>query len=260
MSDLEKIVKECILILTNTLSENDFYCVDFAGVENIQLNIQDSTKLIDLIESFNKLYISFKKEYDNLEKIKLGENVQVLSFKKFYHSYEKQNCRDVILNVYKPTFTNHDFTTLFLREADGEIKPFFSNCINPCDKNYYKENVTIDKEFAKRYLDLFEKYELLIKAVNLLGHWEIFGDGLNYLAVEIDNRNKNLLNGLNKLKIILGHHLYNIHIVINLGENFGIDYNNCKITYKEKEKENNPTDFDYVLNNLWINKQYVRKR
>ncbi len=260
MNELRKYIKECNLVFTKTLNANDFCRVDFAGVENIPVNTQDSIKLIDIITSFNKLYVAFKKEYDKLEKINLGENVEVISFKKFHFNYENQDIREVILYINKPTFTKHNSTILYLREADGKIKPFISNNINPADKNYYKESVSIDEQFAKRYIDFFEKYETFLKAVNFLRNWEVFGDCVDYLYVDIDNQQENILNGLNKLRISICNGFCLIHIFINLGENFGIDYDKCEIILDKKKRQGTKEDYDYILNNILVNKENTRKK
>lgn len=262
MSDLEKYIKECNLIFTNTLTMSDFCLVNFPGIENVKVNSEDCLTLFDLVSSFNKLYIRFKKECDKLEKLNLAEKMHVYKFGKF--NVDDKDYRVLIMYLDKPTIIDRDSTILYLREIDGKIKPFITNDLNHFAKNYYCKNIKIDEHLAQDYLNLFEKYDVLLKFFRILNNCHLFGDGNNSLFVNIDNCYGNLLEGLNKLYINIVCTYTNkedfIKLVINLGENLEINYDNCQFVLNNQEKEQNITDYDYVLKNLYINKQYVRKR
>ena len=66
------------------------------------------------------------------------------------------------LPVFSPT------ALLYICERNNNIYSFVTNNINPFNKNYYKENIILDHEKCKKYLDLFEKYKLLLDTYKYL--------------------------------------------------------------------------------------------
>lgn len=260
MKKLDKYIKECNLVFTDTIDRLDFCRVDF-DIDKAEVNYVDSINLLHLVSSFNKLYLSFKKEYDELDKLNLGKTIEVLSFGKF--DYNGDNYRTLILYIDNPIITSHKDTILYLREINDEIKSFVTNNINPFDKKYYRENVKLNNDIAKKYLDLFEKYSLLLEIYNHLKNNQIFGDGTNCIFTVIDNYNSNLLEGLRTFKLSFGSAYfdteYYAELLINLGDNFGLDYDNCKLIL---DCENIKLDEEVcrkVLNNVYLNKKYVKR-
>lgn len=259
MEKLDKYIKECNLVFTDTIDRLDFCRVGF-DIDKIKVDYVDSINLLHLVSSFNKLYLSFKKEYDELDKLNLGKTIEVLSFEK--SDYNGDNYRNLILYIDNPFITNHENTLLYLREINGEIKPFITNNINPFDEKYYREKVKLNNDIVKKYLDLFEKYSLLLETYNHLKNNQIFGDGTNSIFTVIDNGNSNLLEGLKTFKLSFGSAYfdteYYAEFLINLGDNFGLDYDNCKLIL---DCENIMTDEEVcrkVLNNVYLNKKYAK--
>lgn len=261
MKDLDRYMKECNLVFTDTVDRLEFCRVDF-DIDKTEVNYNDSISLLHLVSSFNKLYVSFKKEYDKLEKLNLGKSVKVLRFGKF--DYNKDDYRNLLVYIDEPTITKHGDTILYLMEINGEIKPFVTNNINPFDKNYYREDVKLNNDIAKKYLDLFEKYSLLLNTYNYLKNCQIFGDGTNCIFTVIDNYNSNLLEGLNKFKISFGSAYFNTEyfadLLINLGDNFGIDYDGCKLILDGEDTSIEKKDYDKILENIYVNKKYTKER
>lgn len=259
MEKLDNYIKECNLVFTDTIDRLDFCRVDF-DIDKIKVDYVDSINLLHLVSSFNKLYLSFKKEYDELDKLNLGKTIKILSFEKF--DYNGDNYRNLILYIDNPFITNHEDTLLYLREINGEIKPFITNNINPFDEKYYRERVKLNNDIAKKYLDLFEKYGLLLETYNHLKNNQIFGDGTNFIFTVIDNGNSNLLEGLKTFKLSFGSAYfdaeYYAEFLINLGDNFGLDCDNCKLIL---DCENIKTDEEVcrkVLNNVYLNRKYAK--
>lgn len=261
MKELDRYMKECNLVFTNTIDRLDFCRTDF-DINKIEINYNDSISLLHLVSSFNKLYLSFKKEYEEIEKLSLGKFIEVLNFGKY--DYNKDKYRVLIIYIDKPAITKHEDTILYLREINDEIKPFITNNINPFDKNYYREDIKLNNDIAKKYLDLFEKYSLLLNTYNYLKNNQIFGDGTNCMFTIIDNYNSNLLKGLNKLKISFGSAYFDtehfVDLSINLGENFGIDYNNCKLVLNSENTSIEKKDYDKIFANIYVNKKYIKEK
>ena len=112
---------------------------------------------------------------------------------------------------------------------------------------------------VKKYLDLFEKYSLFLESYNYLKNYPIFGDGTYYMFTIIDEYKSNLLEGLNKFRISFGFSYYNVDMVINLGENFGLDYDNCKLQFDNDKKEVFKEDYENLLTKVYINKRHLKE-
>lgn len=262
MKELDEYLKTCNLVFTDTVDRLDFCKVDF-DIDSETVNYDDSISLLKMVSSFNKLYSSFKKEYDELPKLNLGEHVEVLNYANY--SFDNDDYRTLFFYVEKPTMTNHSYTYLYLREINDEIKPFVSNNKNVFDKKYYRHDIKLNNEIAKKYLDLFQKYELLLNSYQYFKNKLIFGDGTHCIITTIDNyHNSSLLEGLHQFKIFWGSAYFDteyfIELPINLGDNFGIDYDNCKIVLDGKEIKIDKEEFDRILANVFVNEQYTKER
>lgn len=261
MEKLDKYIKECNLVFTDTIDRLDFCRVNF-DVDNIEVNYDDSISLLHLVSSFNKLYLSFKNEYDKLPKIKLGSSIELNGYFNFDHDYD--DYRVLVLYVKNPTFIEYPDTILHLREVNNEVKTFATNDKYPFDKNYYHVEIELDKIIVKKYLDLFEKYDLLFKSYEYLKAKQIFGDTTNSIFTIIDNYNSNILEGLNNFKIIFGSEYFNtesfVQLSINLGDNIKIDYDNCKLILDSERMCADIDDYNKILTNTYLNKKYTKKR
>ncbi len=262
MKELDRYMKHCNLVFTDTLSRSDFCQVGF-NPDKVEVNYNDSITLLHLISSFNELYLLFQKEYEKLEKLDLGKRVEVLGFHQC--TLDQNHYRFLILYINHPVITKHEDTILYLREMNDDIKPFVTNNINrnPDDKNYYCEDIQLNSEIAQKYLDLFEKYSSLITLYHELKNASIFGDGTNYIFTSIDHCESNLLDGLSNFKISFGSSYFNteyfVDLSIRLGNDFGIDYDNCRLVLKNEKVSTDINSYHQILNNVYIHKKYVKK-
>ena len=247
--DFEKYTKILNTVFTDTYKKLE---PSGTNLDERKINYEDSISLSNLISSFNELYKSFKKEYAELEKLPLGKSVEVLSFDKF--TFKNENYRLLTMYIDEPIITKHPDTILYLREINGEIMPFVTNNISKFIKGYYKDDIKLNKELSKKYLDLFEKYDQLLKMYNYFKNQFVFGD--NTISTEI---NENLLEELHEFKISFGTFDEITELVINLGDNFGLSYDKCKFIVCDKEETILNEDFDYLFNNVYLNKKYTSK-
>jgi len=261
MNELDEYLKKCNLVFTNTNNRFDFCRLDF-DLDKVEVNYDNCISLFELVSSFNKLYILFKKEYEQLEKMNLGRKIKIISFEKF--SLGDKDYRNLILYIDEPIITDRTDTILYLREINGKMKPFVTNCLFYTDKKEYYDNIDLDETIAKKYLDLFEKYSLLIDTYNDLKNKKVFGDGTFSMYIVIDEYNGDLLEGINKIKISLGCSYLNggyfINLAINLGENFGIDYDNCKFYLDNENVSIAAEEYEKIFNKVYVNKEYTTKK
>ena len=259
MSNLDEYIKKCNLVFTDTVGRLDFCRKDF-DTNKAEVNYHDSVNLLHLVSSFNKLYVDFEKEYSVLEKLDLGKEPMVIDFNKF--DADRDIYRVLVISIEKSSITKHRNTFLYIREINGEIKPFVTNNINPFDKEYYREDVELDNKLATKYLDLFEKYSVLLDSYKYLRNGQLFGDGTNVMFTIIDDYHSVLLEGLHNFTISFGSLYFDaeyfVDIVMNLGNNLTIDYEKSKLRLDDKEiaKEN---DYEKILKNVYINKKYTEK-
>ena len=198
MNELDKFIKEINLVFTNTIQAIDFCRVDF-DLEKQKVNYENAINMYKLVSSFNKLYLSFKKEYNDLEKLELGKDLQILNFNQF--TIDKEHHRIIDIYITNPIICDHNYTILSICEKNNHIYSFISNRTNPFDKEFYKKDIQLDVNICKKYLDLFEKYQLLFETYNQFKNKFVYDDGINILCTKIEG---NFLKELTGFEISFG--------------------------------------------------------
>jgi hypothetical protein len=257
MEEFDNYIKKCNLVFTKTSSRSNLEEYGF-DINKIDINYDNSISLFSLIEDFNKLYLDFKKEYDELEKLDLGNFVELISFNKY--SVNDNNYRVLKFYINDSHITPTD-TFLYLREINGKIKPFVTNDYHCSDKKYFYKDINLNREISRKYLDLFEKYNSLLAMYNYLKYRRLFGDGSSSLFTVIDNHHSNLLNGLNTFRILFaGDYLdtdFCFDLSVTLGNNLELNKDKCKLFLDYKDSFTSKDKFDGLLNNVYINKDYL---
>lgn len=259
MKDFEKFTKEMNTIFTNTLNRKDF-CVKGFDIEKVDINLENTISLCNLVSSFNELYLKFKKEYKEIEKIPECGNFNVLSFSKY--ECDNVNYRTMTIDVYDDNIGYEKASLLYLNEKDGMINCFVTNGVfNPMDEDYYREDLHLDSLQVKKYLDIYEKYQVLFETYRYFKNKFVFGDGTNVIFSKIE---ENLVDGLNYFEIHYGSILmntsYSVKLIINLGENFGIDYSKCEVIWDNEKTLVDENVLDNLFNDTRIHKSYLKER
>ena len=258
--ELSTFLKECNLIFTNTIDRNDFCKVNF-DIDKEKANFDNCINIFELVHSFNKLYNSFKKEYEKIGRINFGEKTEILHFNKIDEN--NHNYRNLCLYIHNPLIIKYPYTYLYLIEMDGIIKSYVTNNLSPVDKRYYCEEINLDAKSVKKYLNLFEKYRLLLDFYKYLKSNQIFGDGTFSIFTEIDDHNCNLLEELNKFRVSFGSSYFNeenyIDIVFNLGDKLQLDYPNCRYIINHHLMSLDEKEYQKILKNTYINKKYTKE-
>lgn len=261
MEKLDEYIKKWNLIFTNTLKEEDFCRVDF-DLTQTKVNYCDSISMFHFLSSFNKLYLKFKKDYEKIDKLNFEKYLEVLSFDQFV--FDQDYYRNLIFHLKKSNITDQKDTLLYIREVNGIIKPFVTNHMNPYDQNYYCKNVKLNLEIAKKYLDLFEQYHLLLDMYNYLKNNQIFGKSAYFIFTFIDNRESNLLEKLNQINLNFGCNYFNsenyVELSIKLGCDFELNYTDCKLTLENKNILANPSEYDKLFKEIYIHKKYTKEK
>ena len=259
MKKLDESIKLFNLAFTDTLLMGDFSRVDF-DLDKEKVNYDNCVNLYDLVNKFNRLNLLFKKEYHKLDKLDLGKKVEVLDFNKSV--INNDNYRVLTMCIDKPTITNHSKTFLYLREVNGENSSFVTNGINRLDKDYYHEEINIDKEIVKKYLDLFEKYSLLLDLYDRFSNGLIFGDGTFSMYSKIESDNNNILDQLDRFNIDIsfspfmssGNH---ISLSVKMGDVISIDGKNSMIQLGDKILKGNKEIYLKILKSIYLHGKYL---
>lgn len=257
MNELNECLKYFNLAYTETLDLNEYYGKDI-DIDNIDIDTTNCISLYNLIYSINKMHCLFKKEYEELEKLDLGDDIKILGFNKFEHQL-----RVLDMLVYKPKMLNTNYTYLYLREVNGVSMPYITNEISiHSDNGFYRKTIKLPAKTVKKYLDLFEKYELLLKLYKYLNNRIIFNDGTYMLYTRIESTNDGILNDFVSFKIGMDENHFmkpgsHININVNLRNDFSIDLERCNVALNENEISLNSDEYVNILKNTYINGKYL---
>lgn len=256
MNKLNQFIKEINLVFTNTIDRYEF-CKKNFDLNNYNVNYTNSISIYNLVNSFNKLYIPFKKEYEKLDKLSLGNYIEILNYNKF--NLGEDNYRMLVINIEEPIICNTYDTTLYICEKNSnEIYSFVINKNNYPDE---RTEIKLDKEKCKNYLDLFDKYKLLLDTYKILNNGFIFGNGTDTLSTRINGK---LLEEIKNFEISFGQNSIStsdfVKLFIDLDKTINIDINNCKIILDDKKIIPNNQNCTKLFKEVHINKLYLKRK
>lgn len=263
MNELELFIKRMNLFYTNTVSINDVSKVPGIDYENTKVNYENTISLYQLIKSFNKLYLKFKNEYNSIEKFGLGEYVEIVKFSKYHSTFDDKDYRNLVFYIENPHICNHDYVYLYLFDKNKESNALITSNTtrNSYQEGYYREEIVLDKSKISKYLNLFDKYQVLLETYNFLKNKFIFGDSSNILCTYI---NGDLLKGLENIKITIGsvNFFSEDSVVLNivLGDHFGINYKDSSVILNNRTIKHQNKDIDKLFNDTVISKTYLKKK
>ena len=258
--NLEKFMYEFNLASTMVAKDN----VDWACILNNKINkeidYENSISFYNLVDSFNKLYLKFKNDYDKLDKWNLGKYIQVLDV----YSKDEENglYRSLVIYIDEPDkdICDYDETLLYIIEKNGDIYGRITNNLNYFDKNYYNKIIDIDKDKASKYLDFFLKYKLFIDAYDFFRIRTILGNGTTMIFSKIDGdiNDKNC-----KFELSFGNYFFNyedyIKVVFELGNELRINYDDSIVIFESKTVDDKKDIIDMLVNNLYIHRCKISK-
>lgn len=223
--------------------------------KNIQESVDYSDKisLIDLITKLNKLYLTFKEEYEKIKKIDISKRVELVDFK------ENGNIKCLVLNLYGID-VDGNYGTLHIYKSnniiDSHIKldshinrPLF---IEP-------KSIELDIDVINGYFNLLEKYKDLIDMCKLFKEKIVFENNRDSLIV---NLNGNILDELDTFDFVfITFGIINMNIIelsYKLGEQLRLLGTIVKIDGEiiGKSDELNKVS-QHILENLYIDKPKI---
>ena len=251
--DLEGFIYEFNLV--STLTVKDIY--EWACVLNNNtckdIDYSNSISLYHLVESFYKLYILYKIDYDKLPKLNLGKKEKIISFS----SYKNGNYETLVIDIDEPNkdIFDTDNAILHLYKKDNKIDNYISNGLHPYDKDYSTKKLPLDSVVIKEYLDFSRKYRTLIDSYNFLFNTFLFGNGTSLIFSKI---NGEMEDGISSFEITIGNAYFNredyINIVFKFSDNLLIDYDNSIVKLYDYIENNKKEIIDMIVHNVYINR------
>ena len=243
-----------VLLRGDNMNELDLFLSNIN--QNTDEDYKESISLYNLVNTFNKLLLSFKSEYTKLEKLELGKEINIIDFIK-----NDNNLRIIDMILYKPNMVNDSYTHLYLRELNGVSLPFITSDVNiHSDNGYYHEVIKIPAKLVKKYLDLFEKHELLFELYHYLKNNFIVNSESVNIHTRIDSVN-NSLDKITGIKIEIDNYYLqqedHIDIKFDLENNLKVDLSESSIRLNNKSIKTNENTYLDILKNLYISSRHL---
>ena len=256
MYRFEKFVRLLNFVFTKTIDERAAFSKNY-DLSYRRIRYNNCYSLKEIMDLFVLAHNNFKEEYDNLDKFDLGDDLE-FEFNKSNH--KEENHRYLTVFIKNPTFANIESGYLFMQEVNGEIKCLFT------DADYDAPNVddmivNLDEDKVREYLDLFEKYQSLLKFYQRYNQSILFRGNSCSLYLRIYSKNDNVLDDMERMWFYIS-----IEPEFNGGNSLIINYDlvNNTITRSSVEINNrnyklNEKEFLNLLNSIYISKDYINK-
>ena len=252
MREFDLFLKEMNLIFTGTSKEKEIYDNDV--IETTKVNYDNTINLYNLFKSYNELYLLFQEEYGKMNKINFGNDTKFINFIKFEHKGELH--RILTFEILEPKNGNYEKGCyLHLLQNGNQFTSNITNGVYAESKKDVTKDV-MDEVEIKKYLDLFEKYHMLFKLQERFNREKIVGDGCCMLYATILG---NILDGNNRVDILMGSFYmntsYSVKLVINLGENFGLNKEKCEIILDNEKVNHTDENLYKSFNGVYLSKK-----
>ena len=259
MKNIEEFIKTSNLIFTDTITRGDICRVDYDYRKETPI-LDNSISVFNLMKSFNDEYLRFKKEYEDIGKIKLGTYNSITRVNEF--KFDTDFYRVMEIYIEKPTICDKNYTFLNIREINGEMKPFITSGGNPYDDDAYQNPVDLSNIPAKEYLDLFIKYQEFIKKYKYFKNEQLFGDGTFCIFSWMDKYHANILEGLKEWNLSLGGSYFDgedyLEFNAKFNDNFTIKDEDCKFVYDCKDEKE--ASYEDIAKRLYLNNNHTMKK
>ena len=243
---------EHIFNLTSTHTVEDAYeCTIVKKVVEKPVNKRSSISLYYLVDSFNKMYNSFKKELNELPKLDFGGSFSYRCYVEGVDKFTNKNFEFLALHI---DGTNKKRANLIMKESEG-----VQECYRTDEWGFmlgYGMNATpisIDESVVREYLDFFKKYNSFIDTYIAIHNRLLFTDGTAILESQVEG---NVLDELTTFTLKFGNCYLTsadlFEVPIKLGENIEIDYDHSKAIYDSKPIDNKKEVIDELLRNLYV--------
>ena len=226
-------------------------------------NMKDPDSLYTLAETFNRLYLSFVEDYKKFEKIDYGYRTEFFN----YHELKRFTILELFVwNAKFPEYVKlgcYNGTVHIVKNSDNIYA--YIDCENTSAKTVFADQLqsrvylNIPEKKLKEYLNLFHKHKAFFDLYDAL----IYNRGFRfnqYSCTYFINNNWDINGSFGEFRFFINDDDNVIQIPFNIGENFGINYSECKCSICGKTKMISHEDYDKFAKSFIIEKSISRVR
>ena len=221
------------LVSTRSVGRMDDIIYSEENTNLASTNYTNCINVYNLINDFNREYQEFKKEYSELESL---DELKKYNLAYYYETPTFQTLR----------YVNHLNMLNFLNI--GENYKLIKSSVHNLDG---KENLNLDSNIVKKYLEFGKKYQCLINKYNVIST-SLSSLNLNNGVVMSLLLDKQDINDLKYLVYSFG--IYNIDFILtfNLGNELSLDYISNASLYKFSDEQ-----IVDIAKHIYLDKSFV---
>ena len=240
---IDRFIYEFNLVSTGTVKELDKLVYILNNNVDMEIDYKNSISLYNFADSFNKLYLKFKEDFELLPSLVIDGDINL----GWYDGVRNSKYERLTLFVGEEKI-------IYIDRINDVYEGYIVNVMSDNDEDFGYEKLNIDTEVIKKYLEFGSKYDVLIDGYNQLKNRQIFGNGYTLMFTKI---NGGLLNEFNTFEISFGNVSMNcedyINIVFKLGDNLEIDYDNSIVKLANTLYEDKSMFIDEAVKRIYIN-------
>ena len=147
--------------MTDTINHDDFCHIGF-NINDYNISTNNAISLWDLVKNFIVNYNLFIIDYQNLTKLKLGDNIEIIRFNKT-NAY-----RYLEIYIADSSICNINEAILHIYQDKEQISTWVTSCGYITDKDYFSKQIELEQDTVIAYLNLFCKYSTLLEQYHYL--------------------------------------------------------------------------------------------
>lgn len=251
--DLKNFIYEFNLASTMTVKNREEWTDVLNNNISMDVDYTDSVSLYHLVDSFNQLYLKFKKDQESLPGLGSVGDTRIVKY-----NYSENNDYERLVffvdNYYSDKRFKYGEGILYIERIDDVYKSYLTNGLLSFEEGFVRKYLSLSEDNMKKYLDFGSKYDVLIDGFNYFKNKQVFGNGTTMIFTKINGK---LLSGIDTFEISLGNIYFNyedyVNIVFRLGDKLEIDYEYSKVKLNNVLYEDERSVIDELVKKIYVN-------
>ena len=251
--DLKNFIYEFNLASTMTVKDREEWTDVLNNNISMDVDYTDSVSLYHLVDSFNQLYLKFKKDQESLPGLGVVGDTRIVKY-----NYSENNDYERLVffvdNYYSDKRFKYGEGILYIERIDDVYKSYLTNGLLSFEEGFVRKYLSLSEDNMKKYLDFGCKYDVLIDGFNYFKNKQVFGNGTTMIFTKINGK---LLSGIDTFEVSLGNIYFNyedyVNIVFRLGDKLEIDYEHSKVKLNNVLYEDERLVIDELVKKIYVN-------
>lgn len=251
--DLKNFIYEFNLASTMTVKDREEWTDVLNNNISMDVDYTDSVSLYHLVDSFNQLYLKFKKDQESLPGLVVVGDTRIVKY-----NYSENNDYERLVffvdNYYSDKRFKYGEGILYIERIDDVYKSYLTNGLLSFEEGFVRKYLSLSEDNMKKYLDFGCKYDVLIDGFNYFKNKQVFGNGTTMIFTKINGK---LLSGIDTFEVSLGNIYFNyedyVNIVFRLGDKLEIDYEHSKVKLNNVLYEDERLVIDELVKKIYVN-------